>query len=243
VAYYDRIAGKWHAVTGFHGGAFKRYVLNDRLLERVGAVEGLRILELGAGNGYFLAWMLRRFSGQTPDRVVVTDYSQALLDLAQRYFRVEAAEYCVLDVRSRFPFPEESFDLILATMVFNETSTAALKRALAQCGRVLAHGGRLIATVTHPSFIGNLSQRGELRRTRRGLLTMPGSEGLRLPIFPRTVEQYETILSKAGFRGAREDVFATNEVLREKPGLRHVGNVPVALVLDCRREKRGNVAC
>lgn len=237
MAYYDRIANKWHTVTGFHGGAFKRYVLNDRLLERVGAVEGLRILELGAGNGYFLAWMLRRFSGQTPRRVVVTDYSQALLDLAQRYFRVEGAEYCALDVRSRFPFPDESFDLILATMVFNETSTAGLKRALGECNRVLAGRGRLIATVSHPDFIDGLRQRRELRRAHGGLLTMPGSQGLRLPIFPRTVEQYEAILSKAGFRGTREDVFATEKVLREKPGLRRAGNVPVALVLDCRRER------
>jgi ubiquinone/menaquinone biosynthesis C-methylase UbiE len=237
LAYYDRIADKWHAVTGFHGGAFKRYVLNDRLLERVGRVEGLRILELGAGNGYFMAWMLRRFSGQTPERVVVTDHCEALLELAERYFRVEGAEYCRLDVRSRFPFPDESFDLILATMVFNEMSTAGLKRALAQCGRVLADGGRLIATVTHPRFIDGLSQRRELRRARGGLLTMPGSKGLRLPIFPRTVEQYERILSKAGFRGAREDLFATENVLREKPGLRRAGSVTVALVIDCRPKR------
>ncbi len=66
---------------------------------------------------------------------------------------------------------------------------------------------------------------------------MPGSEGLRLPIFPRTVEQYEGILSKAGFRGTREDVFPTEKVLCEKPGLRRAGDVPVALVLDCWREK------
>jgi len=237
VAYYDRIARKWNSVTGFHGGAFKRYVLNQRLLDRVGAVDGLRILELGAGNGYFMAWMLRRFSGQVPKRVVVTDYSEALLELAERYFRVEGAEYCQLDVRSRFPFPDESFDLILATMVFNETSTAGLRRALAQCGRVLVDGGRLIATVTHPKFIEDLSLRGELRRTRGGLLTMPGSAGLRLPIFPRTVGQYERVLSKVGFRSTREDVLATDEVLREKPGLRRAGSVPVALVLDCRRQE------
>ncbi len=66
---------------------------------------------------------------------------------------------------------------------------------------------------------------------------MPGSLGLRLPIFPRTVGQYERALSKAGFRGAREDIFATDEVLREKPGLRHTGNMPLALVLDYRRER------
>jgi hypothetical protein len=30
-AFYDRIARKWHAVTGSRGGALKRLVLNDLL--------------------------------------------------------------------------------------------------------------------------------------------------------------------------------------------------------------------
>ena len=235
MTYYDRIANKWHAATGFQGGAFKRYVLDDHLLERITAIEKRRILELGAGNGYFMPRMLRRFSGQTPDQIVVTDYSQVLLDLARRHFRIPGAEYRVLDVRSRFPFPEGSFDLILATMVFNEVSTAGLGRALGQCRRVLGKDGRLIATVTHPAFVESLSRRRELRRTSRGVLTMPSAKGLRLPVFRRSVEKYEGLLWKHGFQSDREEVFPSDEVLREKPGLKHAGKVPLALILDCTK--------
>src|SRR5690242_6676240 len=101
-AYYDRIARAWHAATGPQGGAVKRYLLNERVLDRFPDVAGLAILELGAGNGYFLPLALRRFSGRVPARVVISDQSPALLDIARRSFRVDGAEYVVLDVRDNF---------------------------------------------------------------------------------------------------------------------------------------------
>jgi SAM-dependent methyltransferase len=235
MAYYDRIAKKWHAVTGFRGGAFKRCVLNDRLRERIRAIDRIRILELGAGNGYFLKWLVGRFSGQVPNRVVVTDCSGALLDLAQRHFPIGDAEYRLLDIRSRLPLSDRSFDVILATMVFNEVSTSGLRRALRECHRVLDAGGRLIATVTHPAFIESLARRGELRKGTRGMLTMPGAEGLRLPVFRRSVQEYQDLLCSRGFDVEHEDVSGSEEVLREKPGLRKAGKIALALILDCTK--------
>src|SRR5438045_5854205 len=114
--YYDRIARRWHRVTGHRGGALKEQVLNDRILARIGAIQGRSILELGAGNGYFAPLMLRRFSGQHAARLVVTDASPALLELARREFPIAQAEYQLLDARASFLFAGSSFDLILATM-------------------------------------------------------------------------------------------------------------------------------
>ena len=51
LAYYDRIARKWHAVTGPRGGALKERVLNGLVLGKLEGIAGLSILELGAGNG------------------------------------------------------------------------------------------------------------------------------------------------------------------------------------------------
>jgi len=42
-------------------------------------------------------------------------------------------------------------------------------------------------------------------------------------------------LSASGFEFDREDVFPTDKVLREKPGLRYAGKVPVALMFVCRK--------
>ena len=233
MAYYDRIARKWHEVTGRNGGAFKRFVLNDHLLDAIGAVAGRAILELGAGNGYFMPLLLRRFSGQAPARIVLADESTALLDIARRHFQVPDAEYVRLDVRSEFPFEDKSFDLILATMLFNELSAGGARRALAECHRVLSGAGRLILTMTHPDFVQSLSSRGLLRPAGKGMQTMPSTDGLRLPVVERSRAKYEALLRRSGFASESTDVFPSAKVMSAKPGLRKAGNVPLALVFTC----------
>lgn len=228
-------------MTGWHGGPFKRFALNDALIERMGAVAGQAILELGAGNGYFLPLALRRFSGQTPARLVVSDNSRALLRIAERHFRLPGAEYRPLDLRDPFPFPDASFDLILATMVFNELTTADLRRALAECRRVLRPAGRLLATVTHPDFVASLAKRGVLRPAGPELALLPGAEGLPLPVARRSTQSYIALMEAASFTVEPSAVHATAEVLRAKPGLRNASGVPLALVLTCTQPPRAQM--
>lgn len=235
MAYYDRIAKNWHKATGYKGGSFKKYVLNDILLKEIAAVAGQSILELGAGNGYFMPMALEHFSGQIPERIVLTDISARLLSIAETQFHIPSAEYELLDVRGSFPFEDASFDLIIATMIFNEVSTAGLRRALVECRRVLRSAGRLLITIIHPQFVASLDRRKQLKTGKNGILTMPGEDQMRLPIVPRRLNDYERLLVKAGFAWDKRDVYMTEEVLHEKPGLRSVGNKPLALILHCQR--------
>ncbi len=236
MAYYDRIANRWHAVTGYDGGAFKRSLLNALLLDRIGGIAGRVFLELGAGNGYFMPLLVRRYSGQRLRRLVITDRSGAMLAMAQQHFAIDGAEYLRLDATRPFPFEAGAFDLVLATMVFNEIPTTGLRRTLAECHRVLAPRGQLLATVLHPDLVRSLKRRGELRSSGKGLVTMPGPKDLRVPVCARSADDYQTMLSWAGFRVARQDVRANAEVLSDKPGLRKAGNVPVAMILDCLKD-------
>ena len=82
------------------------------------------ILELGAGNGYFAPLMLRRFSGQIPERLLITDQSQKLLAIAQTQHRADHAEYLALDVQQPFPLDAGAFDLVLASMLLNELTSS-----------------------------------------------------------------------------------------------------------------------
>ena len=143
------------------------------------------------------------------------------------------AEYQVLDIREPYPFSQRTFDLILATMVFNEITVGGLRVALSECRRVLKNRGQLIATVAHPVFVRSLSKRKVLRRKPKGMLTMPGSGSLRLPIVPRSAEKYVGLCEQYGFDCRTEDVSATEKVLNRKPGLRKTGKVPIALLLNC----------
>ncbi|MBI3856816.1 MAG: class I SAM-dependent methyltransferase, partial [Planctomycetes bacterium] len=112
MAFYDRIARRWDSVTDDRGGAFKRHVLNDRLLDLIGDARSLSILELGAGNGYFS----RLLASRSPcERLVVTDASAALIGIARDRRPARGAEYAVLDIGGPFPFEGASFDRVLAT--------------------------------------------------------------------------------------------------------------------------------
>jgi SAM-dependent methyltransferase len=234
VAFYDRIANQWDRVTGYHGGALKRYALNDRLLGKIAGVAGKTILELGAGNGYFAPLMLRRFSGQAPERLLITDQSQRLLAIAQAHHRADHAEYLALDVQQPFSLDDGAFDLVLASMLMNELTTSSLEHALQECARVLRPDGRLLAAVPHPAFIHALAKKGALTDFGRGLFAMPSAEGIRLPVSRRPVQAYQDALEAAGFTVETEDIFPDERTLREKPGLKVSHDTPLALLLDCR---------
>ena len=210
-------------------------MLNDLLLDRIGRIEGRAILELGAGNGYFAPLLLRRYSGQTPARLVISDQAQSLVDIARSTFHIENAEYLTLDVQDALPFADGSFDLILATMVFNELPLSAVRHAARECHRMLAPGGRLLATMVHPALVHALAKRGALTDFGRGLFAMPSAEGLRLPVARRSAEAYQTALTECGFTVTLADVLPDEKTLHEKPGLKLPRATPMALLCDCRR--------
>ncbi len=225
----------WHEATGYHGGPFKRYVLNDYLLATLGTIRSLSIIELGAGNGYFIPMMLRRFSGQSPSRIVIIDQSAVLLRIAENKFKVEQAEYRQLDIRNPFPFDDGSFDIILATMIFNEVSTSKLEAALRECRRVLREDGRMIATVAHPTFVTTLSRAGKLSKLSNDFWTMPAKGSLRVPVVPRSEKEYFDLLRDAHFDFEVESLYPSPPVLNERPGLRHAAGVPLTMVFNCRK--------
>jgi SAM-dependent methyltransferase len=238
MTYYDKLARLWHSVTGYKGGAFKEHVLNEVLLNKLPAIDNRSILELGAGNGYFMPLVLRRFSGQIPASIVITDGSDKLLKIAQKEFFIPDAQYQRLDIRGPFPFENDRFDIILASMVLNEIPPQGFKNSLLECYRTLSADGMLLIAVTHPDFIDNLQNRGLLKRTAGNTLTMPATGSLRLPVIIRPLEIYRNSLAEAGFQFEEEDVYPTVQVLNEKSGLRDVVRVPLALVFRCFKSVR-----
>ncbi len=233
--YYDRIAKLWHQVTGYKGGSFKEHVLNDVLLRKLSRIDNYSILELGAGNGYFLPLVLRRFSGQNPSSMVITDQSIEQLKMAEKHFRIPGAQYRQLDICHSFPFENDHFDIILAIMVLNEIPPKGFANAIQECYRTLKNDGIFLIAVTHPDFVERLQKKGLLQRTSGNILTMPGSGSLRLPVILRSLAIYQKVVAEAGFEFELEDVFPTIQVLNEKSGLRDMWKVPLALVIKCSK--------
>jgi ubiquinone/menaquinone biosynthesis C-methylase UbiE len=236
--YYNKIAKTWHEATGATGGPFKKFVLNDLLLDRIGFIDGMALLEIGAGTGYFMKLVTKRRSGQIPIRLVMSDISGAMLRIAKEAFRVPSAEYLQIDVRRAFPLGSNEFDIVLATMVLNELAPKDIGNALREVSRVLVRGGRLIATVMHPDFVSSLQEKGKLSQLGPHFFTMPGKGSMRVPVVPHKSGIYEKAFIRSGFEFESNPVYPTEKVLRERAGLRHSKGLPLALVYEAVKSER-----
>jgi len=225
--YYDRIAKQWHSITGYSGGSFKRLILNDKILSKTARIEDKAILEIGSGNGYFMKLLLKKFSGQIPSKIIISDVSKSQLELAKKHFYIPDAEYLILDVYKKFPISDNNIDLILSTMVYNEVTDKGLINAINESKRILKHGGRMITAVLHPDFIDKQVKQGVIKSGK-----MIANKGIRVPVLKRSMDKYREIFEKANLKSVFEDVYGNTELYNEKPVLRKIKNIPIALIIE-----------
>ncbi len=105
------------------------------LLQRTGAIDGLRLLDAGCGTGH----NLREFG--TPGTARGVDSSPQAIE----FCRLRGVEGVSEGRIEELPFPDGSFDLILATDVLEHLSDD--RAAMRELRRVAAPGARLLATV------------------------------------------------------------------------------------------------
>ncbi|MFO0910936.1 MAG: class I SAM-dependent methyltransferase [Isosphaeraceae bacterium] len=124
------VAGRFDALHHrFKPAVSRNDVRLQALLDRLGPLEGLRVLDLGCGKGRF-AVRLEAMGAQ----VVGVDLSHAMLSQAAPLPRLRASA-------RRLPFGDASFDAVVAVEVFEHLE--ALGPVIAEVRRVLRPGGRL----------------------------------------------------------------------------------------------------
>ncbi|MFW5875238.1 MAG: class I SAM-dependent methyltransferase [Myxococcota bacterium] len=113
-----------------------------KLVERLGAVPGNRVLDVGCGYGYHAMRLARHGL-----RVTGVDVSRVALEHARRNVEGSPVERAITLVHGdllRLPFHDDSFDFVNCWGVLMHVPE--LERALGELCRVLAPGGRLAIT-------------------------------------------------------------------------------------------------
>ena len=144
---WQAMADWYDAKQGDDGDVWHRALIDPALLEVVGEVEGLRVLDLGCGNGYIARKLARRGA-----QVTGIDASAPIIGHARR--REAAAplgiEYHVADASRLAIFGEEAFDLVVANMSLMNIEDAG--GTISEVSRLLVRNGRFVASLSHPCF-------------------------------------------------------------------------------------------
>jgi arsenite methyltransferase len=179
------------------------YTTGEVVQQRVAVLDlldpqlGEDVLDLGSGPGYLACDIAQRVGPR--GSVNGVDPSQSMLAAAAR--RRVGADAAPLHFGTgdalALPFPDDSFDAVTATQVYEYV--ADLPAALAEARRVLRPGGRLLILDTDwDSVVWHSSDRARMRR----VLTA-WDEHLADPHLPRRLGR---LLTDAGFTVARRQV-------------------------------------
>lgn len=137
------------------------------LRRRAAALAGLRpgeqVLDVGCGTGT-LVLEAQRFVGRA-GRVVGIDPSsqqvaRARAKAARRHVPIEFQ----IGVIEQLPFPDETFDVVLSTLMMHHVPTPLKRQGLAEIARVLKPGGRLIIA----DFTPKKERQGQAARFHAG---------------------------------------------------------------------------
>jgi SAM-dependent methyltransferase len=171
------------------------------LLDAIGDVRGLRILDLGCGD----AAIGRRLLEAGCRSYLGIDASARMIDAARDALRGTAGEVRRGEVEG-FSAPAGSYDLVMSRMALHYVED--LEAALAACRSCLSPGGRMVFTVVHP-VITSHDARATSDEPRTSWLVDDyfaagprelGWLGGRVVWQHRTVEQYVVAFQGAGFR-------------------------------------------
>jgi ubiquinone/menaquinone biosynthesis C-methylase UbiE len=122
----------------------------EAVLRHLDLAPGHRLLDLGAGPGYFAVPAARLV---TPGGVVVAaDVQPAMLDALMGRLREALPVVPVHTTESALPFPDRFFDAALAAHVLGEC--VAPKSLLEEVRRTLRPGGRLLVVDWRPDAHG-----------------------------------------------------------------------------------------
>jgi|Deesub1362B_J571_1020462.scaffolds.fasta_scaffold04202_2 demethylmenaquinone methyltransferase/2-methoxy-6-polyprenyl-1,4-benzoquinol methylase len=129
-AFFDQLAPVWEESA-------QRTSSLQAVLEAVSPQPGQRILDLGAGTGWFSHLLFERTGGRC--RVVAADFSPAMLEVAQR--KGLPVFLCQADAHW-LPFRPSSFDTAVLLAAFPHFRNQA--KVLWEIRRILRRGGKLV---------------------------------------------------------------------------------------------------
>lgn len=166
---WNKLAAWWDDACQ-DGDLYHRTFLFPTILKWAAATKGMRILDIGCGNG-----SLARLLAKQGASVVATDFSEVFIEKAKQRSEGLNIDYRIIDATNekelKILFALGKFDRVISSMVLHDMPTIMpLTSSLSQ---LLAPNGVFIFTVPHPCFNSGLVEIEQLKKfMEQGLLVM-----------------------------------------------------------------------
>ncbi len=251
---WDGLAAWRDDRMGEEGDLWHRAIIDPTLLDVVGPVRGLAVLDLACGNGY----LTRRWARAGATRAVGIERSRPTIANARRRERdrPSGAVFLERDAAHLRGLSSHSFDLVVANMALMDIRNA--EGAIREASRVLRPAGRFVFSLNHPCF--DVDERSgwlvEHARDPRGdrhevvarkVARYRDERAVRVPwdvgpgrvgwttSFHRTIPTYARWLRAAGLAITRlEEPVPTDEAVAKSPEGRFLLEIPLHLVVEAR---------
>jgi 2-polyprenyl-3-methyl-5-hydroxy-6-metoxy-1,4-benzoquinol methylase len=192
----------WLRIIREHRDRYRTELTNSAVLDAIGDVTGLDVLDAGCGEGY----MARELASRGAHHVNGIDTSGELVKAAEAAM-VSGTSFSEASVAD-LPFAAESFNVVLANHLLNDLPDIA--GPIGEFARVLRPGGRFIALMLHPCFYEHRAERTPGSQmlsaseyfTRRAIGQPFEVDGLTSPAastsWVRPIESYTEALADSG---------------------------------------------
>jgi ubiquinone/menaquinone biosynthesis C-methylase UbiE len=147
-------------------------------------VAGRRVLEIGCGTGANTVWLAER-----SESVLALDFSGEMLRRAAARVRADGVRFVEHDLRSAWPLPDASVEVVVAVLVLEHVES--LLPVFAESARVLGNGGEVFLCELHP-MRQLAGQQAEFVHPRT-------KEPVRVPAFLHETSEYVNAGLAAGF--------------------------------------------
>lgn len=143
---YARNADFWVKIIREGLDRYRTELTDNAVLDAVGDVDGLDVLDAGCGEGY-----MSRLLAERGARAVGVDVSGSLIEYARTHEDAGhlGVSYMVGGLED-LPYEGDSFDVAVCNHVLSDVSDPAA--AIRELGRVLRSRGRLFILMLHPCF-------------------------------------------------------------------------------------------
>ncbi len=245
---WNAMADQYDAMAGTRDDYYRTDVIGPGLLSACGDVSGLKVLDLGCGQGYF-----SRLLAQGRATVVGIDISEQLINHAVRRERASplGIEYLVLDAADAAGrWAPASFDLVVSCIALQNMPEAS--RALRSAATLMKPAGRAVFLIEHPT---NTTATRVWERDERGnkialridryfdtgprIVSWPMSNPsgerrqFRFPSWSRTLEEWSELFSSADLLIARiREPRPTAVQVEQCPDLDDCFRIPYFLIFD-----------